>query len=196
MIEEKLSSTRISEPLRFIDNTLGLEVVQLLPGHCYVSAKDEMLSPVLGSCVSICLYDRLLKAGGMNHYLLPVGKEELSGTVDATRYGNHAIAQLIQSLEQLGSRTHSMEAMVFGGGTMFNSEQDVGRRNVEFAWSCLEKHHISIGSHDVGYPFSRKIRFNPVTGKAMIKRLPTLQKIEPGTLDTLAENDASWRLCG
>lgn len=134
--------------------------------------------------------------GGMNHYLLPRGDEDLSGSPESTRYGNHAIDRLIGMLVEAGASKSALQAKVFGGGSMFNSEQDVGQRNIEFAWSHLENHNISITIHDVGLPFSRKVRFSPSTGNTMVKRLPTLQKLEDASGRYPETPDTDWRLCG
>lgn len=191
-----MARRRTSEPLRFIDNSLGLEVVQILPGHCYISTNDELLSTVLGSCISVCMYEPGLKMGGMNHYLLPYGDSSLIGTPEETRYGNHAIDRLITMLIDAGASRTSLQAKVFGGGSMFDSEQDVGLRNIEFAWSYLKEHNVSIVIHDVGLPFSRKVRFSPHTGEAMVKRLPTLQKLDSNSGHHPETTDTDWRLCG
>ena len=64
----------------------------LKPGYIVIANKPTVISTVLGSCVSVCLYDRKRSAGGMNHFQLPsIGKSE-----DATaRYGNVATLALI-----------------------------------------------------------------------------------------------------
>lgn len=183
------------EPLRFIDRALGQEVVQILPGHVYVSSHNELLSTVLGSCISICIYEPISRLGGMNHYLLPEGRPEIAGSQQASRYGNYATSTLIALLVDSGASPTNLEASVFGGGSMFSSEQDVGQRNIEFALTYLEKRRVHIKSQDVGQPFSRRIRFNPSNGKAMVRRMPTLQKSENGRLSSL-NTDSSWRLCG
>ncbi|OED34403.1 hypothetical protein AB833_32200 [Chromatiales bacterium (ex Bugula neritina AB1)] len=171
-----VSDRRSKDPLRFMDNALGMEVVQILPGDCYVSSRDELLSTVLGSCISVCLYDPVARLGGMNHYLLPEGDKRIAGTADAARYGNFAMNELIATLVELGARKSGLEAKVFGGGAMFTSEQDVGQRNIKFADEYLKNEHIEVVGRDVGLPFSRKIRFSPVTGKVMVKRLPSLHQ--------------------
>ena len=49
----------------------------LKPGYILIASKPTVISTVLGSCVSVCLYDRKRGAGGMNHFQLPsIGKSE------------------------------------------------------------------------------------------------------------------------
>ena len=40
---------------------------------------DVVLSTILGSCVSVCLYDPGVGVGGMNHFLLPQGQDTQGG---------------------------------------------------------------------------------------------------------------------
>lgn len=38
---------------------------------------EEELSTILGSCVAVCLHDPAHRMGGMNHFLLPFGEEQV-----------------------------------------------------------------------------------------------------------------------
>ena len=42
----------------------------LLPGEYYGTKLPCEIATLLGSCVSVCLYDRNLNIGAMNHYVL------------------------------------------------------------------------------------------------------------------------------
>ena len=60
---------------------------KILPGECYVSNQDEVIYTVLGSCISVCIRDRRLGVGGMNHFMLPVqeGRKESPGKIRLTQ---------------------------------------------------------------------------------------------------------------
>ena len=45
--------------------------VKILPGEYYVTRSDEAITTVLGSCISACIRDPVLRVGGMNHFMLP-----------------------------------------------------------------------------------------------------------------------------
>jgi len=47
-----------------------MKLVTLNPGDHYATNQDVILSTLLGSCVSACLYDPVNKVMGMNHFLL------------------------------------------------------------------------------------------------------------------------------
>src|SRR3954449_5234735 len=45
--------------------------VKILPGEYYVTRSDEAITTVLGSCISACIRDPMMRVGGMNHFMLP-----------------------------------------------------------------------------------------------------------------------------
>jgi len=45
--------------------------------------KDMVISTILGSCISICLWDPAAEVGGMNHLLLPEMSDGAGGSAGA-----------------------------------------------------------------------------------------------------------------
>ena len=69
-----------------------------------------------------------------------------------------------------------MEAKIFGGGDMFgNSQINVGGSNISFAKEYLKTENIRLLAEDVGGSFSRKVYFEPTTGKVTVKKLTVLK---------------------
>jgi chemotaxis protein CheD len=70
---------------------------RILPGEYFVTRNDEIITTVLGSCISACVRDPVLGFGGMNHFMLPEDVTNGSSSwLDpavglATRYGSFAI---------------------------------------------------------------------------------------------------------
>ena len=62
---------------------------KILPGEFYVTVHDEIVSTILGSCVSACIRDPITGIGGMNHFMLPISREDMGHDecIEATRYG-------------------------------------------------------------------------------------------------------------
>ena len=73
----------------------------LKPGYILLSVKPTVISTVLGSCVSVCLYDRKMKTGGMNHFQLPYARDKDKTTA---RFGNVATQYLIRLMIHGGSK--------------------------------------------------------------------------------------------
>ena len=151
---------------------------RLMPGEYYVSKNDECISTVLGSCISVCIFDPTIQVGGMNHFMLPAQGEHSSGAwggpaSSSTRYGNFAMEYLINAIIKLGGRKKNFQAKIFGGGQVLDNMTDVGQSNILFVFDYLRKENISVIASDVGDIFPRKVVFFPKTGKVKIKHLAT-----------------------
>ncbi len=145
------------------------EQVVLNPGDHFVTDKRLVLSTLLGSCVSACLYDPVHSIMGMNHFLLSskvYQKKESIITSDAGRYGLHAMEIVINGMLKLGAERKYIKAKAFGGGSVLrngnNSSNyfDVGEVNILFIKRFLESENISLVASDLGGTAGRVIRFD------------------------------------
>lgn len=154
----------------YYEASVGLWVVQLLPGDFYVTKTDEMLTTVLGSCVSTCIRDPERGIAGMNHFMLP---DDPSGAKGASaRYGLFAMEQLINGIMRNGGRRASLEIKIFGGGRVIPGMGDVGRANVEFVREFLETERMPVLVEDIGLNVARRVRFHAATGRVRVLHLP------------------------
>jgi chemotaxis protein CheD len=139
----------------------------LYPATLFASREPSRVQTLLGSCVAICLYDQILKIGGMNHFMLPLwdGRGE-----QTPKYGDTAVEMLIEKMIDMGSRLENVVAKVFGGGTQHASKiLSIGERNSEMATHAMKKHHIRIVASSLGGINGRKIIFNTFTGVVLMK---------------------------
>ena len=60
----------------------------LYPSALFVKKEGHMVTTVLGSCVAVCLYDKVMGIGGINHYMLPFWN---GNELASPKYGNIAI---------------------------------------------------------------------------------------------------------
>lgn len=162
--------------------------VKILPGEYFVDTEDILIMTTLGSCIAACLWDRVARIGGMNHFMLP------EGNGDSGRYGSYAMELLINEMMKRGASKSRMEAKIFGGGAVISGMNtiNVGERSTNFVIDYLKLERIPIVSKDVLDIYPRKVCFLPASGKAMVKRLaPTntealiqqdkaaIQKVQP-----------------
>ena len=145
------------------------DAVKVLPGEYFVSSEELIIMTVLGSCISACIWDGKVRAGGMNHFMLPDG-ESADGF---GRYGSYAMELLINEMLKKGARRESMQAKVFGGAQVMAgfTTMNVGERNTKFVLDYLATERIPVVSQDVLDIHPRKVCFFPTTGKALVKRL-------------------------
>lgn len=138
------------------------------PGRVIASGSACRLKTVLGSCVSVCLYDPGVRAGGMNHYLLPDASGAEGGSA---RYCGPAIQRLIGQLLGLGADQRRLVAKVFGGSGNADEPDSgfqVGWRNVQAARRVLRDERIPIVAEDVGGRRGRRLFFDTAHGVALV----------------------------
>ncbi len=143
----------------------------LRPGNIFAHREEYTVTTVLGSCVAVCLWDPKTGIGGINHYMLPLWNGD---GLASPRYGNIAIAKLIEKMLDLGADRDRLRAKVFGGGDVLkvtSSFMNIGARNVVLAQDLLRDERIPIISADTGGQHGRKLLFNTRTGVALIKLL-------------------------
>lgn len=144
--------------------------VYLAPGQVVAAAEPCRLKTVLGSCVSVTLFDAHARAGGLNHFLLP-------GTApdqNVERYGQGALDTLLSRLLRLGCTTKSLQAGVFGGACVLRELADLmhlGERNVAFALKWLREQQIEIVARDVLGRQARRLEFSAADGSTHVRLL-------------------------
>ncbi|MFC1569284.1 chemotaxis protein CheD [bacterium] len=143
----------------------------LFAGTVFVSKKPCLITTVLGSCVSICLWDSEKNIGGMNHYQLPFWN---GNGLASPKYGNVAIKTLIEKMYSRGCQPSQLIAKIFGGASVLQCAENnfvVGKRNIHVAQLLLEEMKISVMSSDLGGDYGRKLKFNTKTGEVFMKRI-------------------------
>jgi chemotaxis protein CheD len=150
---------------------------RILPGEYFVTRSDEIITTVLGSCISACVRDPGLRVGGMNHFMLPEDTTQGSSNwLDpraglATRYGSFAMESLLNDLMKLGARRDRLEVKLAGGGRILASMTDVGERNIQFVRNWLSIEGLKIAGEDVGDSYPRRIQYFPASGRVLMFRL-------------------------
>lgn len=166
-----MSVTRSSR--RYFDPRFEATIITVAPGeHEITAAKDEIVATVLGSCVSVCLRDATIGVGGLNHFLLPKN----NGSADASageRYGDTAMEVLINGLLKRGAKRGNLEAKVFGGARVLSGATmlAIGDGNIAFVEEFLKREGIPVVSKDVGGTRSRRIHYQPATGRAWVQHV-------------------------
>ncbi len=151
----------------------------LLPGDVTVQTQPATVRTILGSCVAVCLWDPVLRAGGMNHFLL--ARPQRSDT-PSPRYGSVATIQLIERLCSLGAPAARLVASVIGGGRPVDtiSANAIGDENTAMALAILREHGIRVVRQETGGAHGRKILFNTATGELLVDRLRSNSEVLQG----------------
>ncbi len=135
------------------------------------SSTPTVLRTILGSCVGICIYDRMKKIGGLAHILLP--NDQSSGATPE-KYAETAIPLLVNQLIKDGAKKEFLSAKIAGGASMFKFESNIalgqiGDRNIEETKKVLNKLGVPLLEEDVGGNTGRVIDFFLEDGRLKVK---------------------------
>lgn len=136
-------------------------------GYIYITNKPNNVYAVIGSCVVVCLWDKITHLAGLCHYKYPQAEQDTKNT---PQYGNAAIPHLIKLMLEHGSKKIHIEAMLFGGADQ-HYKTKTGNQNVSIAKKILKKHKIKIVSEDIGGIKGRKIIYHTATNQAVIYKV-------------------------
>ncbi|MDF3820507.1 chemotaxis protein CheD [Leptospira sp. 96542] len=152
----------------------------LNPGDFYFGGPNIRIRTLLGSCVSIILWNPEAKLGGMCHYILPLQNGNFRDSTLNGKYGEDAISLFLKEIKTKRLDPKSFKARIFGGSNMFLTHEkellddklagQIGSRNSDFAINELKKLGIKILSKDIGGIQSRKIYFSVWDGEVWVEK--------------------------
>ena len=153
---------------------IELPSIYLVVGEIYFGKYAKEVKTLLGSCVSVTLWQPRLKLGGMCHILLPEDKEDNMDDPNNTRYAAGAINWFLKHISNNKTRPSDYIVGLYGGGQMFSSVNnqfgtDIGGKNVKIVRELLAKHGFTIAHEDVSEPKYRNIVMDLSNGRVTIK---------------------------
>ena len=153
-----------------------LELVTIFPGEFHATGQERVIYTLLGSCISVVLYDPSKKVGGMNHFMLPdtIDKERFYLSKSG-KYGMYAMELLINELIKLGGVKKNFKAKVFGGGSVLGDKvghvAKVPENNIRFAFAFLEQEKIPVIASNIGGNEARKVYFFTKESRILLKKI-------------------------
>lgn len=129
-----------------------------------------LMTPALGSCVGVTVWDAYRRRGGLAHVMLPVPSE---GTVDGNRdrFATIGIPRMIEALGN-GTPPRRLVAKLVGGAAMFKTDSglgSVGERNLEEVRKQLGLLRIPILAEDTGGGHARTVELHLDTGLVVVR---------------------------
>jgi len=161
---------------RMRDSRFPHEIASILPGEFFVSREPMVVYTVLGSCISACIRDPIVRVGGMNHFMLPEPNETAHDSWgESTRYGSFAMESLINEILKRGGSKNRLEIKLFGAGKIYDSQIDVGDKNAKWVIQYLESEGLTVSKTDLGNIFPRKVYYFTESGRVLLKKLERLK---------------------
>jgi chemotaxis protein CheD len=157
-----------------------LPVYYLKPGDLHIANQPGIVTTVLGSCVSVTMFNRRREMGAICHGLMPERTEKCSSgrdNGDGFKYVDYSIKYMINHFRSVGIEPSEIEVKLFGGADMFPAGEgdqkylSVGEKNLMAALSTLKREGMEVHSRDIGGTQGRKLHFYLHTGDVFLKKL-------------------------
>jgi len=161
-------------------NDINLPLIYLKPSEICITDNPSVVETVLGSCVSVTMFERTSGISMICHCLLPQCRNEIpcdGDCADGFKYVDCSIRRMIKKFDSYDIKRSSIEVKVFGGADMFMANADnansmaIGKQNIETALQIIKTECLNLIASDVGGVQGRKIFFNTHTGVVHLKRL-------------------------
>ena len=137
----------------------------------FAQTSGTLITYALGSCIGICLYDPVIKLGGLLHIMLPLNME--TGRKNPLKYADTGMAEMIRQMEAKGANRARIVAKIAGGAKMFEvtggALGNIGQRNIESVRVQMKKHGLRIANEDVGGTVARTMSMDVATGAISVR---------------------------
>jgi len=145
----------------------------LKPGQVHLVKREGFIRTVVGSAVSICIWDEELKHACMCHYVFPM---PAAGDAPSGLYATESVPKMLRTMSSAGSKRRSLMAHILGGASPSLTNPDpTAQQNIEAARFILNQNQIPIISEDVGGRVGRKIVFNAENGNVAVVKVRKLR---------------------
>lgn len=147
---------------------VGMGEMQVVGTPCLLKAVG------VGSCVTVTLYDKHTRVGGLAHIMIP-SIAESRNRAQPGKFADVAIDSMIAQMKRHGVPLHNIQAKIYGGANMFPdiiapaSAMDIGNRNILSVKDELAKHNIGIIAQDVGGHIGRSVSLDTRNGLVVVK---------------------------
>lgn len=133
---------------------------------------NYLMTPALGSCVAVALWDASLRQGGLAHVMLAQPQSKNAFGNGKVRFASVAVPELVKRLAAIGSPRRRLIAKIAGGAAMFKADTmlaNIGERNVAEVKHQLELLRIPLRAEDTGESHARTVELHLDTGLFLVR---------------------------
>jgi chemotaxis protein CheD len=138
----------------------------LRPGEFCSARRPMMAETLVGSCVTVCLFNAKAGFGAMNHFLRDRPRSESGANIG--QFGTTATRHIVSAALRFDADPRHYRASIFGGAAVLKvgaAEGGIGQANVEAALEVLQAAGIRVVHKEVGGTRGRRVKFNTQTGE-------------------------------
>ena len=126
----------------------------------------------LGSCIGIAVFDPVVKAGGLLHYMLPESSlDAAKAAANPFMFADTGIPRLFKAVYGLGGIKSRMRVIMVGGSQVLDQKGffNIGRRNEMAARKIFHRNNVVIDFAETGGNGNRTIRLALRDGRCWLK---------------------------
>ncbi|OHD57156.1 MAG: hypothetical protein A2Y33_09545 [Spirochaetes bacterium GWF1_51_8] len=149
-----------------------MQSVFLKTGESIVTAEEIKVITILGSCVSVVIFDPILKMGAISHALLPDSSfsARTETKPNPMQYVEEGFYALLDYFYKKGIKKWRLEVKIFGGAKVNYCDQNtdyctnIGEQNYLKALEVAEREGLKVLAKDIGGDRGRKLVFYTAQG--------------------------------
>ncbi len=133
---------------------------------------DTIITYSLGSCIGVVIYDPVVKAGGMLHYMLPDSAiDDAKAKTRPFMFADTGIPRLFKEAYTLGAKKSRIKVFIAGGAEILDQKGffNIGKRNYMALKKMLFRNNVLIDKQAVGGNVNRTVRLEIATGHIYVK---------------------------
>lgn len=133
---------------------------------------DTIVTYSLGSCIGLVVYDPVVRAGGILHYMLPdSGIDKEKARLKPYMFADTGIPRLFKETYTFGAKKQRMKVFIAGGAEILDQKGffNIGKRNYTALKKMFFKNNVIIDRQDVGGNVNRTVRLEISTGDIYMK---------------------------
>jgi chemotaxis protein CheD len=159
----------------------------LQPGEIHFYTIPAKVITVLGSCISIIMYNENRRIGSICHAVMPSlthAKKCHRPVKNIFQYVDSSVEWMISRFNEYGIPKINIEVKIFGGAEIFSTGEAgkndfaVGRKNVEAALGIIEQKQLKLKAWNIGGNKGRRLVFYTDTGDVITKYINKLSPFD------------------
>jgi chemotaxis protein CheD len=138
------------------------------------SSDDVIVTHALGSCIAVCLWDPVVRVGGLLHFLLPEARLNMDrARRQPATFADTGIALLFQTAYTRGVDKKRCLVRLIGGaevaGLQGVAALNVGKRNILMAREILWQNGVIVAGESTGGTIPRTVALRASDGAVEIR---------------------------
>ncbi|MFA6500049.1 MAG: chemotaxis protein CheD [Desulfurivibrionaceae bacterium] len=171
--------TRLGSPMlqpSLLSSYPNLPIINLTPGKLLIIDQPTLVSTILGSCVSLCLYSKKFRVGAICHGMLP--RQTKLPVIGHFPYVDTAVSHMLETMtSRFGIAPSELTVKLFGGASVLQTHMAgadgfaIGQQNIAAALETLARFGLTPDVQKTGGTEGYKIFFNTDTGEVFVRRI-------------------------